>query len=539
MANGDKSANKGNLILILVAMVLGVLIGLMFASHANRERDDSSLQSKVSEVLKLVETEYVDPVDIDSLSEDLLAALLSELDPHSTYLSARESEKAAEMMRGNFEGIGIVLHREDDTVFVDQILADGPSATIGLLPGDMIVTVDGEQVSGVGMPTDSVIARLRGPSGTKVAVTVTRPDPTAGKATEKTFTIRRGIVNHNSVVYASMLDDTTGYILLSTFATTSHDEFHNALVRLKRQGMQRLIFDLRGNGGGSLTSAIGIAGELLPYGSLIVYTQGEHSRRRNVRAHHGGLFTKGSVIVMVDENSASASEVVSGALQDNDRALIVGRRTFGKGLVQSEFELRDGSAVLLTTARYYTPSGRSIQRPYDDGKEQYYRDYFEQLIDESYADSITVHIADSTPYQTVGGRTVYGGGGIVPDILLPYRKDSSFVYYNNLANKGLIRRIAFMQVRRHAAELLERYPTAKEFVAGYRIDGEVMEELAKAGEAAGIERDSTSLATQRRFIESMMKANIGMSLYGSEAFYDTYLPMDEDLNRIKHVKIKL
>lgn len=539
MANGDKSANKGNLILVLVAMVLGVLIGLMFASHANRERHSDSLQSKVSEVLSLVEKEYVDPVDIDSLSEGLLAAMLSELDPHSTYLSARETERTAEMMRGNFEGIGVVLHHESDTVYVGQVLADGPSATIGLLPGDMIVSVNGETVSGVNMPTDSVVSRLRGPRGTKVNVTVSRIDAKTGKTTEHAYTIRRGIVNHNTVIYSTMVDDTIGYVLLSTFASTSHDEFHNALSSLKRKGMQRLILDLRGNGGGSLTTATAIAGELLPYGSLIVYTQGEHSRRRNVTAQRGGLFTSGSLIVMVDEGSASASEVVSGALQDNDRALIVGRRTFGKGLVQSEFELNDGSAVMLTTARYYTPSGRSIQRSYDDGTDQYYRDYIEQLFDEAYADSMTVHIADSTPYTTVGGRTVYGGGGIMPDIPLPYRKDPSFVYYNNLSNRGLINRTAFRQVRLHAAELLERYPTSKAFVEGYRIAPAVVEELVKAGEAAGIERDSESLAKQRQFIECILKAQIGMALYGNEAFYATYLPMDEDLKSIIHVKITL
>ena len=538
MANGDKSTNKGNFILVLVAMILGVLIGVMFASHGNRQSNDNALQGKVSEVLGLVEKEYVDTVDVDSLNESLLAAMLSKLDPHSTYLSARETERTEELIRGNFEGIGIVLHYESDSVYVGQVLAEGPSAHIGLLPGDLILAVDGDSVSGIKMPTDSVISRLRGPRGTKVEVMVRRHG-SDNNYHDINFTIRRGIVNHSTVLYSSMLDDTTGYILLSTFASTSHNEFHDALSRLKQQGMQRLIFDLRDNGGGSLTSAIGIAGELLPAGSLIVYTKGAHSRRRDVRAHAGGLFTRGNVIVMVDEGSASASEVVSGALQDNDRALIVGRRTFGKGLVQSEFELNDGSSVMLTTARYYTPSGRCIQRPYDNGTDKYYQDYFDQLLDEAYADTMTIHIADSTPYHTVGGRTVYGGGGIVPDLPLPYRKDTSFVYFNALSNKGLINRTAFRQVRLHASELLQRYPTAKEFVRGYHVGAGTIEELVKAGEAANIVRNSKSLSTQRRLIECLLKAHIGMALYGNEAFYDTYLPMDEDLNRIKHVRIDI
>lgn len=534
MAHNDKSSTAGNLILILVAMVLGVLIGVMFTSHEKGDRDDGTLQGKVGEVLKLVEDEYVDEVDIDSLSESLLTVILGELDPHSTYMSYSETEEAAEMMRGNFEGIGVVLHMEDDSAFVGQVLSDGPSATIGLLPGDKVLTVDGDTVSGVGMSSDSVVARIRGPRGTTVKVNVVREN-----GDNKTFSIRRGVVAHTTVNCAKMLNDTTGYIYLSSFASTSHREFRDALVQLKQQGMQRLIFDLRGNGGGALQSAVGIAGELLPAGSLIVYTQGAHSRRHDVKAHSGGLFTKGSVIVMVDEKSASASEVVSGALQDNDRALIVGRRTFGKGLVQSEFELDDGSAVLLTTARYYTPSGRSIQRPYGDGTDKYYRDYLEQLFGEAYADSMTVHITDSTPYSTVGGRTVYGGGGITPDLLLSYHKDESFIYYNALINQRLINRVAFRQVRRNAANLLHRYPTAAAFKQGYTVPNSVIEELVCEGEKRGIARNTKSLAVQKKLIVVGIKANIGQCLYGNEAFYDAYLPMDEDLNRIKNIKIEL
>lgn len=528
--DSEKAKQSGNFVLVLTAMVLGVLIGLMFASH-NRSQADGTLEGKVNEVIKLVESEYVDPVDADSVSERILAAILSELDPHSTYLSARETERTDEMMRGNFEGVGIVLHYEGDTVYVGQVLADGPSANVGLLPGDMIETVAGERVSGVGMARDSVVARLRGPRGTRVEVQVKRLGGT------HSYTIRRGVVRHETVTCATMLDDTTGYILLSSFSSTSHDEFHNALVALKGRGMRRLVFDLRGNGGGSLSSAVGIAGELLPAGSLIVYTQGAHSRRRDVKAPRGGLFTKGTVVVMVDENSASASEVVSGALQDNDRATIVGRRTFGKGLVQTDFSLNDGSSVLLTTARYYTPSGRSIQRPYGSGTEEYYRSYLEQLIGESYADSMTVQINDSTPYMTKGGRVVYGGGGIVPDKLLPYRKDESFVYYNALANKGLINNVAFRYVQRHAAELQKHYPDAKSFSKGFRATETMLDELVKEGESNGVEKNNKSIATQRPLIMAMLKAYIGLAMYGNEAFYDAYLPMDDDLKEVIKMKI--
>ena len=506
-------------------MVLGVLIGMMFSAH-QAGPSDSALQGKVGEVLDLVESQYVDHVDPDSLSERLLKAMLSELDPHSTYLSARATEQTEEAMRGNFDGVGLVLHREGDTTYVGQVMDDGPSAGVGILPGDMIVSVAGERVSGVDMPADSVVARLRGPRRSKVTVDVLR------NGEPHSFTIQRAVIPYHTLSYSAMLDDTTGYIMLSSFSSTSHDEFREALLQLKRQGMRHLIFDLRGNGGGSLQSAVGIAGELLPAGSLIVYTKGAHSRRNDVHSRPGGAFTKGGVTVMVDENSASASEVVSGALQDNDRATIVGRRTFGKGLVQGEFTLRDGSSVLLTTARYYTPSGRCIQRSYADGTEEYYRDYFNQLIDETYADSMTVTINDSTPYRTVGGRIVYGGGGIMPDHPLPYRKDTTFVYYNRLSSKGLISRVAFDYVKRHAAELQARYPDAGSFRRGFTVDEAMVQSLVAEGERAGVPRNAASLAKQRPFIKALLKGEIGRSLFGNQGFFDTYTAFDDDLQQV-------
>ena len=528
MRSRDRSAQAGNFILVLVAMVLGVLIGLMFASH-KQTVGEYGLQGKIGEVMQLVEKHYVDPLDADSISERLLAVMLNELDPHSSYLSLKETARADEMMRGNFEGVGIILHREGDTTYVGTILEGGPSSKVGLLPGDMIVTVDGDTVSGCGFPSDSVIARLRGPRGTKVDVGVER------KGEYMEYRVKRGVVDHATLPYSAMLNDTTGYILLTSFSSTSHDEFRKALRMLKAKGMSRLVFDLRGNGGGSLSAAVGIANELLPERSLIVYTQGAHQRRNNVYARSGGSYTSGSVVVLVDEGSASASEVVAGALQDNDRALIVGRRTFGKGLVQSEYDLEDGSSVLLTTARYYTPSGRSIQRPYDKGTDEYYRNYVQQLVEESYSDNPTVHITDSTPYYTVGKRVVYGGGGIFPDRLLAYRRDPSYVYYNHLAGAGLINKVAFAYVKEHAKELLDRYDSADSFVKGFKVDTRFVEALVKEGESKGIARDEASLATQRHLVESMLKANVGMFLFGDEAYYKVYLQEDEDIKQVMKI----
>ena len=527
MSDNGKQAKAGNMVLVLTAMVLGVLIGLMTASHENKSATNgSALQMKVGEVMELLEREYVDEVDADSVGERLLQAMLSELDPHSMYLPVRELEHNEEMMRGSFEGVGLLLHREGDTTYVGQVMDDGPSVNSGILPGDMIVAVKGEPINGVGMSADSVVARLRGPRGSKVDIEVSR---LGGKP--RHFTIRRGVVPHHTLTYSTMLDDTTGYMYLASFASTSYNEFRSALVDLLDRGMRGLVFDLRGNSGGSLHDAVGIASEFLPANTLVVYTEGVHSRRHNLRTHRDGIFTKGKLVVLVDEHSASASEVVSGALQDNDRATIVGRRTFGKGLVQVEKTLNDGSAVLLTTARYYTPSGRCIQRSYADGTEEYYQNYYEQLMNESYADSMTVAILDSTPYHTVGGRVVHGGGGIAPDVPMAYRKDISFVYYNALSSKGIISRVAFGYLRRNVAALMARYPDADSFRQGFTPGEEMLREVVERGAAAGVKRNESSLRVQRGLIMAMLKANIGMSLYGDRGFYDTYIQHDDDLQR--------
>ena len=533
----DKTNQAGSFVLILVAMVLGVMIGLMTAGNMSRHRA-SGFKEKVGEVGSLIEQEYVDELSTDTLGERMLGVMLSELDPHSAYFSAREAERHAEMMRGTFEGVGIVLHYEGDSCYVGQVMPGGPSAGLGILPGDKILTVGADTISGKGLSNDTVVAKLRGPRGTRVRVAVERFKPAGGGWSTDTavFDIKRGVVEHHSLDCATMLDDTTGYIQLTSFAATSYDEFHEALRRLKREGMRHLLFDLRGNTGGSLASAVGIAGELLPKGSPIVYTQGAHSRRHDVKARSGGLFTTGRVTVLVDENSASASEVVAGALQDNDRAAIVGRRTFGKGLVQTEFELRDGSSVLLTTARYYTPSGRCIQRSYRQGTGAYYREYLEQLMDEAYADSMAVHIADSTPYYTRSGRVVYGGGGIVPDRLLSYRKDRSFVYYNALASKRIIDKVAFSNVRRHRTEWLQRYADGEAFVSRFAVGSAMMDELVREGEAAGVACDRESLAAQDRLFRNMLKAHIAFALYGGEAYRKACLQTDEDISQLKTMK---
>ena len=528
-----KSDNVRGFILVLITMLTGVMIGIFVASNVKHSGEYESLQEKVTEVLDLLDREYVDELDADSLSELLLPAIMRVLDPHSTYMTPKEKANSDEFLRGNFEGVGLVLHREGDSTFVGQILADGPSAGVGLLPGDLIWTVDGERVSGVKMPADSVVARLRGKRGSVATVLVHR------SGTSLEFKIKRGVVHHKTVVCSTMLDATTGYIALSSFSTTSYDEFREALSQLLDRGMKRLVFDLRGNTGGSLEAAVGIADELLPSGSMIVYTQGAHQRRDNVYSGRGGLFTKGPLVVLVDEGSASASEVVSGALQDNDRALIAGRRTFGKGLVQQHFDLKDGSSLLLTVARYYTPSGRSIQRPYGHGTEEYYRDYLEQLVEESYVDNPTLHVTDSTPYHTVGGRVVYGGGGIMPDSLIAYRKDPAFGYYNRLTSRGILNRVAFDQVKGHASEWLRQYPNQESFCRRFTMGDEVLRQLVTWGENEGVPLEPTSYAHLQEYIRNIIKAHIGNALFGTETFYRVNIEVDEDLKKVRKIIEKI
>lgn len=534
----DDKRQGSNLPLVLIAMIVGLLIGLMTAKTISR-RTPPTLESKIGEVSNLIDNEYVDQMDIDSVSERLLTAMLTELDPHSSYFSARDTRRNEELMRGSFEGVGIVLHYEDDSCYVGNVMAGGPSDGTGIHAGDKILMVDADTISGKKMPNDSVVARLRGPRGSQVRVQLERLTPRAGSWSHDTlsFVIRRGVVEHHTVNCATMLDNTTAYIQLSSFSATSPDEFRAALRKLKAQGMQRLVFDLRSNPGGSLQSAVEIAGELLPKGSPIVYIQGAHTHRKDLVARSNGLFASGPLTVLVDENSASASEVVSGALQDNDRALIAGRRTFGKGLVQSAFDLSDGSSVLLTTARYYTPSGRCIQRPYTKGTEEYYREYLEHLVDEVYADSALAHPTDTTPYYTLAGRLVHGGGGITPDKLLPYRKDSSFIYYNALSGKGAMRRVAFEQVRRHGAEWLRRYRDAESFGHQFLVGDAMVEAAAADGERSGVARNPKSLAAQRHLIASVLKANIGFALFGNEAYYAAILQTDDDLAKVKNLTL--
>lgn len=386
----------------------------------------------LDDTYKLIYSQYVETPNMNKLSEAGVVSMLKELDPHSVFIPSRDVERANEGLSGNFEGVGISFQIVKDTIQVADVIVGGPSEKVGLSIGDKIVKIDGKSAVGDSVNNSFVAKHLRGKKGTHVLIEVLRGNQTL------TFDVIRDKVPIYSIDSHFMLDEKVGYIRLTRFARTSADELRKAIKDLKGQGMTKLVFDLRGNGGGFLDIAFAVADEFLTAGKLIVYQQGRRQPRQDFRSTRRGSFTEGELVVLIDETSASASEIVSGALQDWDRATIVGRRSFGKGLVQRMYPLSDGSQLRLTTARYYTPSGRCIQKPYDKGVEAYLKDLENRYAKGELAHLDSIHMPDSLKFQTSKGRTVYGGGGIMPDVFVPMDTNRLSDYYLNLRSKGLI-----------------------------------------------------------------------------------------------------
>lgn len=517
---------------VLIIVTLALLVGVYWGSSATEKRQRYDINrlmysnnSKVDEIWNIIERRYVDNVDNDTVTDRIYSAMLSSLDPHSSYLSRQMLSSENESLRGNFEGIGIMLRVINDTVRVSQVIEGGPSEKAGMLAGDRILEVDGEKVSGVKMKSDDIIKRMRGPRKSIADIKIKRPS----EGGTRYIKVVRDVINTPSLSYSGMLDKETGYVRLTMFGETTHKEFCDAVKELKKEGMTRLVLDLRGNGGGLLDAAIGICDELLPGKEMIVYTQGQHQRRKEQHSSPGGLFAQGDLLVLVDEFSASASEIVSGAVQDNDRGVVMGRRTFGKGLVQQQFELSDGSAVQLTIARYYTPSGRCIQRPYDKGSDEYYQDFIEQIVAGYESDTLLMKVTDSTPYHTTSGRVVYAGGGIYPDHVIGYHTDTNIVYYNQLVNRGILNEYVFDKVSRDGQKIKQQYPTEKNYVKNYKVSDAMLEELFACGDKKGLKRNSRGIARYREEIRSRVKAEIGDMLYSTKTFYAVQLWADPEL----------
>lgn len=504
--------------LILVA---GIGLGLLLGSRSGLFMLVSPDHDRVNQVIRFVEQNYVDTINRRELELKAIDGLLEQLDPHSVYITAEEFHEANDPLLGSFEGIGVQFRIESDTVTVITPVAGGPSEKLGIRAGDRIVKVDGKNVAGIRITTNDVMRKLKGPKGTRVQVSIFR----RGVAGLLDFDITRDVIPTYSVDIAYMPRPGIGFIRLNNFSATTHEETHAAIEDLQQQGMKQLILDLRSNGGGYLKAATELADEFLGSGELIVYTEGMHHEKEIYNATADGLFEKGDLVVLVDEGTASAAEIVSGAIQDHDRGLILGRRTFGKGLVQEQMDFRDGSALRLTVARYYTPTGRCIQKPYKDGIEMYNNDYVHRYLNGELEHPDSIKFPDSLKYKTPKGRTVYGGGGIMPDIFIPIEKDSALWYYKMVMNKGLVFQFAFEYADRNRAGL-SRYKNAGQFISGFTVPGPVYDEFIRYAEAKGVKHEGKDLSGADLRTKTMLKAHIGRNLFDNKAYFPVLNTVD-------------
>lgn len=491
-----------------------------------------SAEQKLQTFFKYVELAYVDTVDADELAEQAIVGILEELDPHSTYIPLDELQRMNEPLQGKFEGVGIQFNLLKDTITVVSPISGGPSEKLGIISGDKIITINGKTVAGVGFTNQDVMDNLRGEKGTKVNVGIKR-----GSTDDLIpFEITRDKIPIYSVDAAYMADPTTGYIKLNRFAATSMKEINVAMDSLQGKGMDNLILDLRGNGGGYLNIAIELADQFLKKGQLIVYTEGRSYPKDETFATAKGSFEKGKLVVLIDEGSASASEIVSGAVQDWDRALILGRRSFGKGLVQKPFSLPDGSQIRLTISRYYTPSGRSIQKPYEDGLEAYYNDLNTRYEHGEYTTLDSIHFPDSLKYETkLRGRPVYGGGGIMPDIFIPLDTTKASKYYSDLIRKGALSQFSLTYLDHHRNELKQSYPTIESFTKEFNVVDILPEFVAYAADETGIEKNEEEFIQSKSLIETSLKALIARGIYERGAFYQITNQTDETYQRALEV----
>lgn len=511
-----RSSSYLPLILSLVlsgGILLGIVISYFTGGFGNSLAGN---QDKVGNVIEYIEGNYVDTISLSTLEEKSVTGLLEKLDPHSMYIPASEFHAVTDPLLGSFEGIGVSFRMEGDTITVINPIAGGPSEQVGVKAGDRIVKVNSEDVAGKKLSTTDVMRLLKGPTGTTVDISVYR----RGTPSLIEFTIIRDVIPTYSLDIAYIVSPGIGYIRLNNFSATTSDEFHLALSELMEAGMNKLIIDLQGNTGGYLQAAVNVSNELLEKGDLIVYTEGVNHPKEMFYANGYGVFKTGEVVVLIDEWSASAAEIVAGAIQDNDRGAIIGRRSFGKGLVQEQLNLRDGSAVRLTVAKYYTPTGRCIQKPYENGgnKGDYYADYFHRVENGELENADSIKIADSLRFTTPGGKVVYGGGGIVPDVFVPVERNEELTYYTLLINKGLLYRFAFDYTDQHRKEL-GMYKNHEDFHKQFLVTDEMYRDLIKFADSQGVKRDGEDLQASDSRAKVMMKAYIGRNILDNEGFF--------------------
>ena len=478
---------------------------------ANKETE------KLDYLLYYLNNNYVDTVSSHQIVEEGIRAMLKELDPHSVYISKEELKEMEEPLVGNFDGVGIQFNILEDTIVVVNTIVGGPSEKLGILAGDKIVKIESENMAGIKVKNKDVISRLRGTRGTKVKVSIFRK----GVKNLIEYSITRDKIPLTSIDATYMANPETGYIKLSRFSATSGAEFLTSLEKLKKQGMKNLIIDLTGNGGGYLQTAIEIADQVLTKNNLVVYTKGrKQGSKTDYTSTDIGIFEKGKLIVLIDEGSASASEIVSGAIQDLDRGLIIGRRSFGKGLVQNSFPFPDGSAMRLTTARYYTPSGRCIQKPYEKGVDDYYEDLNKRFKHGEFTNRDSISFADSLKFYTLGKRLVYGGGGIMPDLFIPLDTSENSKYLTDVYRKGLFNTFALKYVDQNRVSIRSQFPDFNSYKLGFKVSDALLNDFIAAAEAEEIKRNDADLQTSGSFIRRQLRAIIANQIWGISEFYE-------------------
>ncbi|MEO1254641.1 MAG: S41 family peptidase [Bacteroidota bacterium] len=509
---------------ITITLCIGVFIGANMAGSTTKPTSDVIKNlSKFRQVLMHIENDYVDEVNSDELVESAISNMLEELDPHTSYIPARDLELIQSRLEGNYEGIGIEFNIFKDTIHVVSPLSGGPSQKLGIRAGDKIIKVNDKTVAGIGITNQKVVETLRGPGGSEVKVSIKRK----GENELIDFLIERDVIPQYSVDVSYMVDEKIGYIKIARFANSTYLEFKEALLKLKDQGMENLVLDLTGNPGGYLNRAVQIADEFLSGKQMIVYTDGKE--KRYIEEHYSGDegdFEQGSLVIMVDEGSASASEIVAGAVQDHDRGLIVGRRSFGKGLVQMPIDLNDGSELRLTISRYYTPSGRSIQKKYTEGNlDEYYREAYERYNSGELYSSDSIKFDDSLAYKTDKGRIVYGGGGITPDAFVPLDTTENTRYLNRLFSTNSLQEYTVKYAQDNRDKLLNMEFNA--FKTYFEVSDEMLRDLIVVAEGNKLKFDEKEFNRSKKLLKQLIKAYIARGIWDNEGFYPIFNEQDE------------
>lgn len=504
--------------LILVA---GIFIGYYFSfnntliENSNRLSGTTGNYKKITNLLDYILLNYVDSVDNHQLTEKTVVSMLHSLDPHSDYIPAEDFQQVNEPLQGNFDGIGIEFNIINDTIRVITPISQGPSEKTGIKAGDKIIKVDNKTVAGIKITNKQVFENLRGERGTKVVVTVLR----SGIKNPIDFTITRDAIPIYSIDISYLIKPGIGYIKISRFSSTTYEEYLKAFNRLSKEGMKKLILDLRGNPGGYLKAAVEIADEFLTKNMQIVYTEGRSNPKKVYKASSRGSFEINPLVILIDEGSASASEIVAGAVQDNDRGTIVGRRSFGKGLVQDQLDLPDGSAIRLTVARYYTPTGRCIQKPYSNGNEAYYNEEIERYHDGELVSEDSVKLDKTKIYHTPNGKTVYGGGGIMPDFFVPIDTSKYSPFVNRTFYNGIINLFGFEYTDKNRNLWLKKYPSANDFVKRFNVEDDMLNDFYEFAKNKKTVAEETDKQKSKSSLKQLLKALAGRNLYDKDAYY--------------------